>query len=38
MEGLIYFHLLLDQQEHLGYLNQPPKQNGSAGRELSAKS
>lgn len=36
--GLIYFHLLLDQQEHLGYLNQPPKQNGSAGRELSAKS
>jgi DNA-3-methyladenine glycosylase II len=31
--GLIYFHLLLDQQERLGYLNQPPKQTS---RELAA--
>src|SRR6185312_12459389 len=25
--GLIYFHLLLNQQERLGYVNQPPEQN-----------
>jgi DNA-3-methyladenine glycosylase II len=36
--GLIYFHLLLDQQERLGYLNQPAKQNGPIGRKLPAKS
>ena|SRR5579872_217385 len=36
--GLMYFHLLLDQQERLGYLNQPAKQDGRIGRELPAKS
>ncbi|HLH06591.1 MAG TPA: hypothetical protein VKW78_05090 [Terriglobales bacterium] len=36
--GLVYFHLLLDQQERLGYLNQPAKQNGPIGRKLPAKS
>jgi len=35
--GLVYFHLLLDQQEHLGYLN-PPKQSGPGSGELPAKS
>jgi DNA-3-methyladenine glycosylase II len=35
--GLIYFHLLLDQQERLGYLNQPPEQKGPADRELAAR-
>jgi len=33
-EGLIYFHLLLNQQERLGYLNQLPERNGPANREL----
>ncbi|MFN7995450.1 MAG: hypothetical protein U0Q18_17705 [Bryobacteraceae bacterium] len=32
VRGLIYFHLLLDQQERLGYLNQGP-----AHRELAAR-
>jgi DNA-3-methyladenine glycosylase II len=36
--GLIYFHLLLEQQERLGYLNEPPEQNGPAGTELGARS
>ncbi|HLJ17016.1 MAG TPA: AlkA N-terminal domain-containing protein [Bryobacteraceae bacterium] len=35
--GLIYFHLLLDQQEGLGYLNQPPEQKGPADRKLAAR-
>lgn len=26
--GLIYFHLLMDQQERLGYLGEPPEQSG----------
>lgn len=32
--GLIYFHMLLDQQERLGYLNEPPEQHGPADSKL----